>query len=271
VSTAMVILVGKKADAIAHAEQARDNYPPDTNAAHDAGIFVGLRLAVTTTTNREALDHLTEAYGQEVVRDALNEVVKNLLPNKTLQRVKRYLRCEARKPVDMSVKQCIMHIYRINTEEIARCPPMFDRAQCLSDNEIIDILLWGTPKSWQREMDCQGFDLLAKTLTEVVEFMERIEMSEDFDGNRKVAAMTKKGNNKKKAHNKGSLVANGSKHCMLHGNNNAHDTSECKTLMAQAKKLKGINSGNQKGKGGNKSWKNKAKDETDDSKKEWAL
>jgi len=269
-STAMVILVGKKADAIVHGEQARDNYPAATNAAHDAEIFAGLRAAVTTASNRIALDYLTEAYGLEVVRDSLNEVVKNLLPNKTIQRVKRYLRREARKPVDMSVRQCIMHIYHINTKEIACCPPVYDRTQCLSDDEIIDILLWGTPKSWQQEMDRQGFDPLTKTLTEAVEFTEPIEMSEDFNSNKKVAAMMKKGNNKKKANGKGSLGADGSNHCMLHGNNNAHDTSECKTLMAQAKKLKGNNSAHQKGKGDNTSWKNKAKDETDDSKKELA-
>jgi len=40
--------------------------------------------------------------------------------------------------------------------------------------------------------------------------------------------------------------------------------------MAQAKKLKGNNGANQKGKGGNKSWKNKAKDNTNNSKKELA-
>jgi len=131
-----------------------------------------------------------------VVRDALNKVVKNLLPNKTLQRVKRYLRREARKPVDMSVRQYIMHIYCINTQEIACCPPAFDRIQCLSDDEIIDILLFGIPKSWQRKMDRQGFDLLAKSLTEVVEFMKHIEMSEDFNSNKKVASVMKKGNNK---------------------------------------------------------------------------
>jgi len=119
-------------------------------------------------------------------------------------------------------------------------------------------------------MDRQGFDPLAKTVTEVVEFMERIEMSEDFNGNRKVAAVTKKGNNKTKAHNKGSSGADGSKHCMLHGNNNTHDTLECKTLMAQAKKLKGNNGANQKGKAHNKSWKNKANDKTNDLKKELA-
>jgi len=56
----------------------------------------------------------------------------------------------------------------------------------------------------------------------------------------------------------------------LHGNNNTHDTSECKTPMAQAKKLKGDNGANQKGKGNNKSWKNKAKGKTDNSKKEFA-
>jgi len=93
-------------------------------------------------------------------------------------------------------------------------------------------------------------------------------MSEDFDGDKKVAAVMKKGNNKKKANCKGSSGADGSKHCMLHGNNNTHDTLKHKTLMAQAKKLKGNNGANQKGKGSNKSWKNKAKDKTDDSKKE---
>jgi len=170
----------------------------------------------------------------------------------------------------MSVKQCIMRIMRINLQEIPRLPPNFNDAQSLSEDKIIDILLFGTPKSWQRKMDRQGFDPLAKTVTEVVEFVESIEMSEDFDGNRKVAAVTKKGNNKMKAHHKGSSGADGSKHCMLHGNNNTHDTLECKTLMAQAKKLKGINGANQKGKGGNKSWKNKAKDETNDLKKELA-
>jgi len=268
ISAAGVILVNKEADAIVHAKQARDNYPGATDAAHVIADNAALRVAVTTANNHDPLDHLNEAYGPEVVKDSLNKVVNNLLPNKTLQRVKRYLRREARKPLDMSVKQYIMHIYRINTKEIARCPPVYNATQCLTPDEIIDILPFGTPKSWQREMDRQGFDPLAKTVTEAVEFMEHIEMSEDFDGNKKVAAVTKKGSNKTKAQNKGSLGADGSNHCMLHGNNNTHNTLECKTLMAQAKKLKGNNGANQKGKGGNTSWKNKAKDETNDRKKE---
>ena len=275
IAKAGALLVDKKADAIVAAELARDNYPPATDAGHVVADFNALRAAVLTATTRDTLDYLSKNYGPELIKDSLNEVVKNLLPNKTLQRVKRYLRREARKPIDMGVKQYIMHIYRINTEEIARCPPAFDATQCLTPDKIIDILLFGTPKSWQREMDRQGFDPLASTVTQVVEFMERIEMSEDFDGDKKVAAVNKKGNNKNKSNNnKGNSGAEGSKHCMLHGNNNTHDTSECKTLMAQAKKLKGNNGANNKGKGGNKggnkTWKNNAKDKTDDSKKELA-
>jgi len=52
---------------------------------------------------------------------------------------------------------------------------------------------------------------------------------------------------------------------VLNGNNNAHDALEGKMLMAQAEKLKSDNA-DQKGKGGNKPWKNKSKDKTDGSK-----
>jgi len=119
-------------------------------------------------------------------------------------------------------------------------------------------------------MDRQGFDPLVSSPSEVAAFMERIEMSEDFDGDKKVTKVNQGKGKKKSNFAKGNADADGSKYCMLHGNNNTHDTSECKTLMAQAKKLKGNNGTNQKGKSSNKSWKNKAKDKTDDSKNELA-
>jgi len=61
------------------------------------------------------------------------------------------------------VKQHIVHVCCIDTEEILRCQRAFNATQCLSDDEIVDILLFGTPKSWQQEMDRQGFDPLMKT------------------------------------------------------------------------------------------------------------
>jgi len=156
-----------------------------------------------------------------------------------------------------------MHIIRINSQEITRLPPTFNYAQMLSEDEIVDILLFGAPKSWQRKMDCQGFDPLASNPSEVAAFMERIKMSEDFDSDKKATKVVPGKGKKKSGFAKGNSDVDGSKHCMLHGNNNTHETSECKTLMAQAKKVKG-NNANQKGKGNNKTWKNKSKGETDD-------
>jgi len=204
IAKAGTVLVGKKAEAIVAAELARDNCPPATDAGHIVADFNALRAAVLTANTHDTLDYLTEACGPDAIRDLLNEAVKNLLPNKTLQRVQRHLRREARKPIDMGAKQHIMHVCRINTEEIARCPPAFDHGQCLTADEIIDILLFGTPKSWQREMDRQGFDPLASTVAQAVEFMERIEMSEDFDSDKKVAAVKKGNNNNKNKSNKGN-------------------------------------------------------------------
>jgi len=184
-------------------------------------------------------------------------------PTKIPQRVKRHLRREARKPIDMGMRTYLMHIIRINSQEITRLPPTFNYAQMLSEDEIVDILLFGAPKSWQRKMDCQGFDPLASNPSEVAAFMERIKMSEDFDSDKKATKVVPGKGKKKSGFAKGNSDVDGSKHCMLHGNNNTHETSECKTLMAQAKKVKG-NNANQKGKGNNKTWKNKSKGETDD-------
>jgi len=118
-------------------------------------------------------------------------------------------------------------------------------------------------------MDRQGFDPLTQTPMQVVAFMEQIEASEEFNSDKKTTKVATSNKGKKKP-----SESNGSKglhYCMLHGSNNTHDTSECKTLQVQAKKLKRNNGGsNKNGKSHNKSWKNKAKDETDDSKKELA-
>jgi len=88
IAKAGAILVNKKADATVACELARDDCPPATDAGHIAADFNVLRAAVLTATTRGTLDYLNENYGPEVVKDSLNEVVKNLLPNKTLQRVK---------------------------------------------------------------------------------------------------------------------------------------------------------------------------------------
>jgi len=82
-----------------------------------------------------------------MVNNALNQLMTGLLPNKVLQRVKRYLQREARKPFDTSINSYYMNIMHINSEEIPRLPPYFTETQSLAKDEIVDILLYGTPKS----------------------------------------------------------------------------------------------------------------------------
>jgi len=77
----------------------------------------------------------------------------------------------------MTVKQCAMPIFCIDNKEITRCPPAFDDAQKLINDEIVDILLFSVPQSWQQEMDRQGFDPLNNAPDQVIDFVEQIEMS----------------------------------------------------------------------------------------------
>jgi len=120
--------------------------------------------------------------------------------------------------MDMGAKTCPMHIIRIDSEEIPRFATQF---QChsvfsWSDDDLVDILLFGMTKSMQREMDCQGFDHLTHAPVDAAAFMEHIEMPEDFDANKKTTEV---------AANKGKKKKNSKKESC--------DTSECKTLMAK--------------------------------------
>ena len=63
----------------------------------------------------------------------------------------------------MKVRIYMQHLLRMNMGELEMLPP-FRANQVLSNDKLLDILLYGTPKSWQREMDCQGFDPLLHTL-----------------------------------------------------------------------------------------------------------
>jgi len=234
------------------------------------------RLAVRLnelTTGADSVILSIRIEGIKIVARALNAVVNSLLPSKTLQRVKRYLRREARKPADMTVRAYFMHILRINNEEIPRLPPNFNATARLGVDELVDILLFGTPKSWQREMDRQGFDPLTCTPDQVVAFMEQIETSEDFDGDKKntTTVSTKKGTGKKKAGTGNNNANSDGFYCIMHGKNTSHDTNDCTALKAHVKKTKtGTDANTQKGKGKNKTWKNKSEKETTDSKKELA-
>ena len=81
-------------------------------------------------------------------------------------------------------------------------------------------------------MDCQGFNPLLRTLNEVVDFMEQIKASEDFEvsknnGHEKKKAPTNKRKGGKMKDKDESIPRK--KFCLLHGHG-THDSDACKGL-----------------------------------------
>ena len=182
------------------------------------------------------------------VHNVLRSVVEQLLPSKCLARVKRSIRRDCRKPRDMPIRTFWQNVNHINQEELPLLPP-FRNTNSIGNDEMIDILLYATPKSWQREMERQGFDPLAHSPKEVVTFMEQIEASELFENNSKPPAKSPK-TGKSNSPNNGK--SSGQKNCLIHGHC-GHSSDECKVLQAKAKEVKS-GPGNNKGK-----WSEKAK------------
>ena len=164
----------------------------------------------------------------------------------------------------MKVRAYCQHLTRINYEELSSLPPDFNNTQSLSDDEILDILPWGTPRSWQNEMDRQGFDPMTKTVAEVVAFMENIEATEDRPENKpKANNKTEKAKKAKKTNNNNNNDKKPKYYCAEHGENWSHDTKDCKVLLNQ-----GNNNNNKPHQ--NKTWTKKSGDSKKETAKELA-
>ena len=233
-------------------------------AAFDAEADAALKAAIRARSIHEFMT-------PELMRAAVRTVVTGCTPQKILQRVKRYMRREMRKPPDMKIRQYLVNLNRMNNEEIPNLPP-YTVGQQLTDDELVDILLYAVPKSWIKEMDRQGFDAVAKTPGQVVDFLEQIETAEDFDGDKQKQVVNNSNNkNKSKQQKQGSdskSKGDGSKYCMLHGKGN-HSSEECRNMQAQVKRMK-TNGGEAKSTGGskNKTWSRKSEDNKKVTKKE---
>ena len=218
-----------------------------TLAVAGSGVAARRGVMVTDITSHLTIDQLIVA---------LQSVIQNLVPSKALQRVKRSLRRKMRKPSDMGVRTYMQHLIRINREELPLLPP-FRVSNSLTEDELIDIILYGTPKSWQIEMERQGFDPLTSDTDAVMKFMENIESAESFDSH--TNKESKNGSNKNSNKNSGKKRPSSSNssgsgiYCEIHGKC-GHSTGDCRTIQ-QLKK-----DGDKPTYSKNKSWKSKDKD-----------
>ena len=147
----------------------------------------------------------------------------------------------------MPVRKYFQNLLRLNWEVLENLPP-YGNDQALSNEEIADILLYGTPKSWQKEMERQGFDPMEKTLNQVVGFMERMEATEEHGASSTTAKVAKTA--KKKSPSGKSNKGKSEYYCSHHGKNSSHDSAQCFVLHPEKKQKSSSNK--------NKSWSRKA-------------
>jgi hypothetical protein len=203
------------------------------------------------------------AVSTDMVATALKATMTVVCPYKALEMQKRFMRRKMRKPADMKTRAYVNHLVRINMDELPMLPP-FDNNQSLSSDEIMDIVLFGIPKSWQSEMTRQGFDPFRKTLNALVDFCERMESAENFTPNNPSKKAGSASSSKKaKIHKAQGKTSKGDTWCEFH-ESSSHNTSDCTVLQ----KLKASRKNSDKKPAAKKDWKGKADDAKKFTKKE---
>jgi hypothetical protein len=117
-------------------------------------------------------------------------------------------------------------------------------------------------------MDKQDFDPTEGTITEVLNFCERMESSEE--GFEKVRNDHKTNGKSKQKHGKPKSDGNSKFNCLLHGPNNTHGTDDCHVMKKTASSLKTGYDKKNDGQPKNKTWKCKADDNKKSTKNDLA-
>ena len=172
----------------------------------------------------------------------IDDVTAHIFPARALQMQKRFMRRFLRKPAGVKTREFVARVNEMNNFIREFPSPNGEPATALPEDEILDLLEFGVPNSWQKQFLMHQFDPQAHTIMEFVEFCERIEATEEPNEGRKNdkaqdTSKGKKGEDKPKGKRKFNDDAKGnSKFCLVHGP--GHDSNECKLLGAEAKRLK---------------------------------
>jgi hypothetical protein len=117
----------------------------------------------------------------------------------------------------------------------------------MPEDDIMDILKFGIPNTWQNKMIELGFDAQASTPSEFIELCQRISYGEasNEDGSKtkpkpsagkEGAKLQPQSARQTGKPSKPEANPKGSKYCPLH-KTNGHDAKECKVLLAQVKRM----------------------------------
>ena len=140
----------------------------------------------------------------------------------------------------MPVQEYITRVIEIN-DYLKEFPPVTTggNATKLPDDELLDLLEFGIPIKWQRQMQNQNFKPAVGTLCEFQDFCERLESTlEDSGADPKPKQVSNKEKGNKKCRQNSPHKENKKHYCMLHGQNSTHTTEQCQTLKRRPKNTK---------------------------------
>ena len=99
---------------------------------------------------------------------SFNAVSEHVFPRKALQHQRQCMQRHLWKPGDTSICTFVASLSEINKHS-PEFPPFADN-QKLPETDILEIVEFAIPGSWQREMIKQGFNPTDQSTTEIVEF-----------------------------------------------------------------------------------------------------
>ena len=127
-------------------------------------LLGGNALTVFDLTAAELRSETTQQL-QDVLRALRNQV----FPQRTLQKQKRYMRWALRKPRSMSIRIYVNRVLELN-DQLENFPGTGNDVNetKLPEDEVLDLLEFGIPNSWQKAMVLQDFDPQVHTVNDFV-------------------------------------------------------------------------------------------------------
>ena len=204
-------------------------------------------------------DALTTNPTVNKVKQALLAAAATVFPRNAVRSQLRYIRHEAKKPSKMDARRTLSRLRTVigylkyfPSDGTKRTNVFSDTSAIM--NELKDNYYRLLPNPWKAKMNAaEGFDLDDRSLDDIVNFAEQVEIQEG------ILESKKKSNENKNGHYKGQLnrgaarssfsgdsVSNArntggrqSKDCLIHGVGCGHDSHQCKVLRDQASKMRG--------------------------------
>ena len=116
---------------------------------------------------------------------SIDDMTAHIFPARALQMQKRFMRRFLRKPAGIKTREFVARVNEMNNFLREFPLPNGEAATALPKDEILDLLEFGVPNSWQKQFLMPQFDPQAHTVMEFVEFCERIEATEEPTDGRK--------------------------------------------------------------------------------------